>query len=48
LPIEGDEGGDVDSVTLYETPGAYSREAIENAAEAAAKASVPGADEFIW
>jgi hypothetical protein len=48
LAIEGEVGGDVESVTLYEIPGVYSSDAIEKAAEADAKASVPGADELIW
>jgi hypothetical protein len=37
----------VESVTLYDTPGVYNSEEIEKAAEAAAQASVPGAEELI-
>ena len=40
-------GGDVESLTLYDIPGVYRSDAIEKAAEAEAKASVPGADELI-
>jgi hypothetical protein len=46
--IDGEAGGEVESVVLYDTPGVYSNEAIEKAAEAAAQASVPGAEELIW
>jgi hypothetical protein len=47
LVIDGDVGGDVESVALYDIPGVYSSDAMEKAAEADAKASVPGADELI-
>jgi hypothetical protein len=47
LAIDGEVGGDVESVTLYDIPGVYSSDAMEKAAEADAKASVPGAEELI-